>query len=301
MGLSSLNPEQRLAVKTIDGPLLILAGAGTGKTRVITSRVAYMIAKSISPESILAVTFTNKAAREMQDRVSELVPKFKPSGNIQKPTICTFHSLCVRILRRHIEKLGYNKNFVIYDESEQLGVVRRLLSHISDKSKKPDPYIVLSLISRWRNSSADSLNSADADTAALAKHLIKNYKQSLKASNAVDFDDLILLVLQLFQEHPSSLEECRNRYRYIMVDEYQDTNGSQFNLINSLACEHRNFCVVGDDDQSIYGWRGADQRNILDFEKQFPRCQALYLTANYRCKKPILDAANQLIARNRYR
>ncbi|MFL2910980.1 MAG: UvrD-helicase domain-containing protein [Limisphaerales bacterium] len=146
MELSSLNPEQRQAVKIIDGPLLILAGAGTGKTRVITSRVAYMIAKGISPDSILAVTFTNKAAREMQERVRELVPKFKSDGNgkIQKPTICTFHSLCVRILRRHIEKLGYKKNFVIYDQSEQLGVVRRLLSHISDKSKKPDPYAVLS-------------------------------------------------------------------------------------------------------------------------------------------------------------
>ena len=223
MELSSLNPEQRQAVKIVDGPLLILAGAGTGKTRVITSRVAYMIAKDISPDSILAVTFTNKAAREMKERVRELVPKCKSDGNgkIQKPTICTFHSLCVRILRRHIEKLGYKKNFVIYDQSEQLGVVRRLLSHISEKSKKPDPYMVLSLISRWRNSSADSLNSADADIAALAKHLIKTYKQTLKASNAVDFDDLILLVLQLFKEHSLALQECRDRYRYIMVDEYQ--------------------------------------------------------------------------------
>ena len=304
MELSSLNPEQRQAVKTVDGPLLILAGAGTGKTRVITSRVAYMIAKGISPDSILAVTFTNKAAREMQERVRELVPKFKSAGkngNIQKPTICTFHSLCVRILRRHIEKLGYKKNFVIYDESEQLGVVRRLLSHISDKSKKPDPYMVLSLISRWRNSSADSLNSADADTAALAKHLIKNYKQTLKASNAVDFDDLILLVLQLFQEHPASLEECRNRYRYIMVDEYQDTNGSQFNLINSLACEHRNFCVVGDDDQSIYGWRGAEVANLLDLEKYFPEVKIVKLEQNYRSTNAILNAANAVIKNNSQR
>jgi len=304
MELSSLNPEQRQAVKTVDGALLILAGAGTGKTRVITSRVAYMIAKGISPDSILAVTFTNKAAHEMQERVRELVPKFKSAGkngNIQKPTICTFHSLCVRILRRHIEKLGYKKNFVIYDESEQLGVVRRLLSHISDKSKKPDPYMVLSLISRWRNSSADSLNSADADTAALAKHLIKNYKQTLKASNAVDFDDLILLVLQLFQEHPASLEECRDRYRYIMVDEYQDTNGSQLNLINSLACEHRNFCVVGDDDQSIYGWRGAEVANLLDLEKYFPEVKIVKLEQNYRSTNAILNAANAVIKNNSQR
>ncbi len=304
MELSTLNPEQRQAVKTVDGPLLILAGAGTGKTRVITSRVAYMIAKGISPDSILAVTFTNKAAREMQQRVAELVPKFNSTdknGNIQKPTICTFHSLCVRILRRHIEKLGYKKNFVIYDEAEQLGVVRRLLSHISDKSKKPDPYVVLSLISRWRNSSVDSLNSVDADTAALARHLIKKYKQTLKASNAVDFDDLILLVLQLFKDHPASLEECRNRYRYIMVDEYQDTNGSQFNLINSLACEHRNFCVVGDDDQSIYGWRGAEVANLLDLEKYFPEVKTVKLEQNYRSTNTILNAANALIKNNSQR
>ena len=303
MELSSLNPEQRQAVKTVEGPLLILAGAGTGKTRVITSRVAYMIAKGISPNSILAVTFTNKAAREMKERVRELVPKLKSSVNgiIQKPTICTFHSLCVRILRRHIEKLGYKKNFVIYDEAEQLGVVRRLLSHISDKSKKPDPYVVLSLISRWRNSSVDSLNSVDADTAALARHLIKKYKQTLKASNAVDFDDLILLVLQLFKDHPASLEECRNRYRYIMVDEYQDTNGSQFNLINSLACEHRNFCVVGDDDQSIYGWRGAEVANLLDLEKYFPEVKTVKLEQNYRSTNTILNAANAVIKNNSQR
>ena len=304
MDLSLLNPEQRQAVKTVDGPLLILAGAGTGKTRVITSRVAYMMAKGISPSSILAVTFTNKAAREMQERVRDLVSKpksAKKNANSEKPTICTFHSLCVRILRRHIEKLGYKKNFVIYDESEQLGVVRRLLSHISDKSKKPDPYVVLSLISRWRNSSADSLNSVDADTAALAKHLINTYKQTLKASNAVDFDDLILLVLQLFKEHPSALEECRDRYRYIMVDEYQDTNGSQFDLVHSLACEHRNFCVVGDDDQSIYGWRGAEVANLLGLEKYFPEVKIVKLEQNYRSTNVILNAANAVIKNNSQR
>ena len=209
MELSSLNPQQRQAVKAMDGPVLILAGAGTGKTRVITSRVAYMIAKGTRPGNILAVTFTNKAAREMQERVRELVPKAKlvnKDGITEKPTICTFHSLCVRILRRHIEKLGYKKNFVIYDQTEQLGVVRRLLSHISDKSKKPDPYAILSLISRWRNSSGDTLKSDDPDLAALAKRLVSDYCQTLKASNAVDFDDLILLVLQLFGEHPAALE-----------------------------------------------------------------------------------------------
>lgn len=301
MELSSLNPQQRQAVKATDGPVLILAGAGTGKTRVITSRVAYMIAKGIQPGNILAVTFTNKAAREMQERIRELVPKAKlvnSDGNTEKPTICTFHSLCVRILRRHIEKLGYKKNFVIYDETEQLGVVRRLLSHISDKSKKPDPYAILSLISRWRNSSTDTLKTDDPDMAALAKRLVSDYRQTLKASNAVDFDDLILLVLQLFGDHPTALEECRARYRYIMVDEYQDTNGSQFDLVHSLAKEHRNFCVVGDDDQSIYGWRGAEVANLLELEKYFPEVLVVKLEQNYRSTSAILNAANAVIKNN---
>lgn len=301
MELSSLNPQQRQAVKATDGPVLILAGAGTGKTRVITSRVAYMIAKGIQPGNILAVTFTNKAAREMQERIRELVPKAKlvnSDGNTEKPTICTFHSLCVRILRRHIEKLGYKKNFVIYDETEQLGVVRRLLSHISDKSKKPDPYAILSLISRWRNSSTDTLKTDDPDMAALAKRLVSDYRQTLKASNAVDFDDLILLVLQLFGDHPTALEECRARYRYIMVDEYQDTNGSQFDLVHSLAKEHRNFCVVGDDDQSIYGWRGAEVANLLELEKYFPEVLVVKLEQNYRSTNAILNAANAVIKNN---
>ena len=301
MELSSLNPQQRQAVKATDGPVLILAGAGTGKTRVITSRVAYMIAKGIQPGNILAVTFTNKAAREMQERIRELVPKAKlvnSDGKTEKPTICTFHSLCVRILRRHIEKIGYKKNFVIYDETEQLGVVRRLLSHISDKSKKPDPYAILSLISRWRNSSTDTLKTDDPDMAALAKRLVSDYRQTLKASNAVDFDDLILLVLQLFGDHPTALEECRARYRYIMVDEYQDTNGSQFDLVHSLAKEHRNFCVVGDDDQSIYGWRGAEVANLLELEKYFPEVLVVKLEQNYRSTNAILNAANAVIKNN---
>ena len=301
MELSSLNPEQRQAACALDGPLLILAGAGTGKTRVITSRVAYMISRGIQPQNILAVTFTNKAAREMKERVRSLVLKrclVDEDGQAEKPTICTFHSLCVRILRRHITKLGYKKNFVIYDEAEQLGVVRRILSHISLGSKKPDPYAVLSLISRWRNTNSDELIAEDQDLAALAKHLISTYQQMLKASNAVDFDDLILLVLRLFAEHPGALDECRERYRYIMVDEYQDTNNSQFELVHSLAGEHRNFCVVGDDDQSIYGWRGAEVANLLDLDKYFPDVQVVKLEQNYRSTNSILEAANAVIKNN---
>ena len=301
MELSSLNPDQRQAVRTVDGPLLILAGAGTGKTRVITSRVAYMISRGIRPRNILAVTFTNKAAREMKERVKSLVTKRRlvdEDGQTEKPTICTFHSLCVRILRRHITKLGYKKNFVIYDATEQLGVVRRILSQISLGSKKPDPYAVLSLISRWRNSNSDELIAEDQDLAALAKHLVATYQQTLKASNAVDFDDLILLVLRLFAECPEALDECRERYRYIMVDEYQDTNSSQFELVHSLAREHRNFCVVGDDDQSIYGWRGAEVANLLDLDKYFPDVKVVKLEQNYRSTNTILEAANGVIKNN---
>ena len=186
---------------------------------------------------------------------------------------------------RHITKLGYKENFVIYDATEQLGVVRRILSQISLGSKKPDPYAVLSLISRWRNSNSDELIAEDQDLAALAKHLVATYQQTLKASNAVDFDDLILLVLRLFGECPDALDECRERYRYIMVDEYQDTNSSQFELVHSLAREHRNFCVVGDDDQSIYGWRGAEVANLLDLDKYFPDVKVVKLEQNYRSTK----------------
>ena len=303
MELSSLNPEQRQAVRTVDGPLLILAGAGTGKTRVITSRVAYMISRGIRPRNILAVTFTNKAAREMKERVKSLVPKRRlvgEDGQTEKPTICTFHSLCVRILRRHITKLGYKKNFVIYDATEQLGVVRRILSQISLGSKKPDPYAVLSLISRWRNSNSDELIAEDQDLAAFAKRLVATYQQTLKASNAVDFDDLILLVLRLFAVCPEALDECRERYRYIMVDEYQDTNNSQFELVHSLAREHRNFCVVGDDDQSIYGWRGAEVANLLDLEKHFPEVKVVKLEQNYRSTNTILEAANAVIKKTTF-
>jgi superfamily I DNA/RNA helicase len=201
-------------------------------------------------------------------------------------------------LRRHITKLGYKKNFVIYDGSEQLGVVRRILSQVSLGSKKPDPHAVLSLISRWRNTDSDELIAEDQDLAALARHLVSTYQQTLKASNAVDFDDLILLVLRLFDEFPEALGECRERYRYIMVDEYQDTNNSQFRLVHSLAKAHQNFCVVGDDDQSIYGWRGAEVANLLDLEKHFPEVKVVKLEQNYRSTNSILEAANAVIKNN---
>jgi superfamily I DNA/RNA helicase len=297
--LSSLNPQQRQAAETVRGPVLILAGAGTGKTRVITFRIAHMIARGISPANILAVTFTNKAAREMQERVRELVPRRKRADGEkeERPTICTFHSLCVRILRRHIELIGYKRNFVIYSESDQLGAMKKVLSGISVKGgEKVEPRLILSLLSKFKNGGERALSSANE--LAFVQHIEKRYQQALHACNAVDFDDLILLTLRLFKEHPEALEACREKYRYVMVDEYQDTNGAQFELVHSLTKEHRNLCVVGDDDQSIYGWRGAEVANLLNLEQHFPEVKVVKLEQNYRSTNTILNAANAVIKNN---
>ncbi len=304
--LSSLNPQQRLAAETINGPVLILAGAGTGKTRVITYRIAHLIARGVAPENILAVTFTNKAAREMQERVNKLLPGRNPrsegrgrkDGQDHRPTICTFHSLCVRILRSHIERLGYKRNFVIYDESEQLGAVKKILSGISTRGEKADPAAILSLLSKFKNGGENTTTFADPSVRALAQHIRTRYESALRACNAVDFDDLILLALRLFNEFPDVLEACRAKYRYVMADEYQDTNGSQFALIHALTLQSRNLCVVGDDDQSIYGWRGAEIANLLDLEKHYPEVKIVKLEQNYRSTNTILTAANALIKNN---
>jgi len=321
VNLNTLNPQQRLAAETVNGPVLILAGAGTGKTRVITFRIAHMVARGIAPGNILGVTFTNKAAREMRERVNKLLPKRsqKPEVGSQKddcPTICTFHSLCVRILRQHIEKLGYKKNFVIYDESEQLSAVKKILANISAKGEKTDPGAVLAMLSKFKNlvGQASSLSSSsekakltgkmpvplfgEENIRALAEHIAKRYESALHACNAVDFDDLILLTLRLFREHPDALEACRAKYRYVMVDEYQDTNAAQFQLVHALTSEHRNLCVVGDDDQSIYGWRGAEVANLLDMEKHFSEIKVVKLEQNYRSTTTILNAANAIIKNN---
>ena len=298
LNLSTLNPQQRQAVETIRGPVLILAGAGTGKTRVITFRIAYMVARGISPGNILGVTFTNKAAREMQERLRKLLPKPKTDDKNNRPTICTFHSLCVRILRQHIEKIGYKRNFVIYDESEQLAAVKKILSAISAKGEKTDPGAVLGMLSKFKNGGENSAAFGDPSVRALAQHIAKRYESALHACNAVDFDDLILLTLRLFREHPDALEACRAKYRYVMVDEYQDTNASQFELVHSLTKEHRNFCVVGDDDQSIYGWRGAEVANLLNLEQHFPEVKIVKLEQNYRSTTTILSAANAIIKNN---
>jgi superfamily I DNA/RNA helicase len=300
LNLGSLNPQQRLAVEALHGPVLILAGAGTGKTRVITYRIAHMVERGISPEHILGVTFTNKAAREMQERVSKLIPRGPKLENGQKPvrpTICTFHSLCVRILRQHIEKLGYKRNFVIYDESEQLSAIKKILSHVSAKGQKIDAGVILARLSRIKNAT-DGAGAPMDDESAVARHIRPRYESALRACNAVDFDDLLLLVLKLFTGHPEALETCRAKYRYVMVDEYQDTNAAQFNIVHALTREHRNLCVVGDDDQSIYSWRGAEISNLLDMEKHFPEVKIIKLEQNYRSTNTILDAANAVIKHN---
>lgn len=280
---------------------MILAGAGTGKTRVITYRTAYLIENGIPPWQILAVTFTNKAAREMQERIAKLVPREKyknAQGKIARPLISTFHSLCVRILRMYIDRLGYKKSFVIYTESDQLSTLRKIMSHIHAGTDKADIRRIHSLISNLKNNGLDSLRGHPADVVSLTERVLSKYESSLRACNAVDFDDLILLTLKLFQEHPDVLEECSKLYQYIMVDEYQDTNSSQFQLINLLAGKHRNLCVVGDDDQSIYGWRGAQISNLLDLEKFYPEVKIIKLEQNYRSTNIILKAANTVIRNN---
>ncbi len=317
LNLSTLNPQQRQAVETIRGPVLILAGAGTGKTRVITYRTAHLAESGVAAGNILGVTFTNKAAREMNERVGKLLPKHQksqsrhhdsgvgfggsdpqPSTLNSQPTICTFHSLCVRILRQHIEKLGYKRNFVIYDESDQISAIKKILVRISAKGEKTDPAAILALLSKFRNGGERATAFADESVRAMAEHIRGRYESALRACNAVDFDDLILLTLRLFAEHPAALDACRERYRYVMVDEYQDTNAAQFKLIQALTHEHRNLCVVGDDDQSIYGWRGAEISNLLDMEKYFPEVKLIKLEQNYRSTGTILEAANALIKHN---
>ncbi len=299
LNLAALNPQQRDAVTTLRGPVLILAGAGTGKTRVITFRIAHMVASGINPGHILGVTFTNKAAREMKERVTKLLPKAPKNApeedKPEKPTICTFHSLCVRILRNHIEKLGYKRNFVIYDESDQLAAIRKIMNSISAAGEKTDPSAILAMLGKFRGGGARSAAFDDPSVAALARHVQLKYESALRACNAVDFDDLILLTIRLFRDHPEALEACRLKYRYIMVDEYQDTNAAQFELVHALASGHRNFCVVGDDDQSIYGWRGAEIANLLDLEKHFPEVKVVKLEQNYRSTTNILHAANAVI------
>jgi DNA helicase-2/ATP-dependent DNA helicase PcrA len=300
---ASLNPQQAEAVRCTEGPLLILAGAGSGKTRVITVRIAYLVSeKGIAPNNILAVTFTNKAAAEMRARVEELLKGTKLQS---APLISTFHSLCVRILRQDIEKLdeGYNKSFTIYDTDDSTKVIKACIKELGIDEKQLPARMVRNAISSAKNSGRDSTDFAsateynDEKRAAMAR-VFQMYDERLNKANALDFDDLMIKTVQLLRRSPETREKYNNRFKYILVDEYQDTNPLQFSLISFLTEKQQNICVVGDDAQSIYGFRQADIRNILEFENHFPSAKVILLEQNYRSTQTILDAAHAIIENN---
>ena len=278
----TLNPAQKEAVFCTEGPLLVLAGAGSGKTRVLTHRVVYLIEeKGVNPWNIMAITFTNKAAGEMRERVDKLV-----SFGAESVWVSTFHSSCVRILRRHIEALGYSSNFTIYDSDDQKTLMKQVLKKLDVDTKLYKDRAMLNHISSAKDQLITpeemELNAGNEMRQKKIAQIYKAYQDELKKNNALDFDDLIVKTVELFQNNPEILDYYQERFRYIMVDEYQDTNYAQFKLVSLLAKKYRNLCVVGDDDQSIYKFRGADVRNILDFEEAFPGAKVIKLEQNYR-------------------
>ncbi len=295
--LNGLNPEQQEAVKSTDGPLLLMAGAGSGKTRVLTHRIAYlMVEKGVNPYNILAITFTNKAAREMKERVRGLM-----GGAADEIWISTFHSMCVRILRRDIDRIGFNRNFTILDSTDQQSVIKRILKDNNIDPKKFDPRAILNQISSAKNEliDADEFSKQSGDYySKTISDVYTEYQKRLRKNQALDFDDLIMSTIVLFQRVPEVLEFYQRKFQYIHVDEYQDTNRAQYMLVKLMASRFQNLCVVGDSDQSIYGWRGADIANILSFEKDYPSTKVILLEQNYRSTKRILEAANQVIQKN---
>ncbi|PLR86494.1 MULTISPECIES: DNA helicase PcrA [Bacillus] len=295
--LTGLNPEQQNAVKATKGPLLIMAGAGSGKTRVLTHRIAYlMVEKGVNPYNILAITFTNKAAREMRDRISKMM-----GGAADDIWISTFHSMCVRILRRDIDRIGFNRNFTILDTTDQLSVIKGILKAKNIDPKKFDPRAILGSISSAKNELIDSeeySNTAGGFYEQVVSDVYEEYQRRLRKNQALDFDDLIMKTILLFKRVPEVLEYYQRKFQYIHVDEYQDTNKAQYTLVKLLAERFENLCCVGDSDQSIYRWRGADIANILSFEKDYPNAKVILLEQNYRSTKKILSAANGVIAKN---
>jgi DNA helicase-2/ATP-dependent DNA helicase PcrA len=299
--LDQLNPQQRAAVEQTEGPLLILAGAGSGKTRVITYRIAYLIeAKGVPPESILAVTFTNKAADQMKERVAKLLGgrvELRPGA----PHLSTFHSFCVSVLRRHIERLGYSRDFSIYDEDDQQRVMKTCIQELGLSEQVASPRSVLSQISYAKNrgiTPEEMYEKAMVTGMEKVASLFERYEQKLRQANALDFDDLLLKTVDLFYEAPEVCEAYNRRFHYVLVDEYQDTNRTQYDLIRQLTLLDQNLCVVGDEDQSIYRWRGADIQNILSFERDYPQARIFRLERNYRSTQTILDAATAVVSRN---
>lgn len=295
--LSGLNKEQQEAVKTTEGPLLIMAGAGSGKTRVLTHRIAYlMVEKAVNPYNILAITFTNKAAREMKERVSQLM-----GGAAEEVWISTFHSMCVRILRRDIDRIGFNRNFTILDTTDQQSVIKGILKDKNLDPKKFDPRSILGTISSLKNELIDPESyskQAGSYYERIVSEVYEEYQKRLRKNQSLDFDDLIMTTIHLFQRVPDVLEYYQRKFQYIHVDEYQDTNRAQYLLVKLLASRFQNLCVVGDSDQSIYRWRGADISNILSFEKDYPNAHVILLEQNYRSTKRILQAANEVIKNN---
>lgn len=321
--IQGLNEKQIEAVMHIDGPMLVIAGAGSGKTKALTNRIAYMIKeKGIRPWNILAVTFTNKAAAEMKDRVvkilrdkdtfaameafSDVLSLAEIENNLSYdlPTIGTFHSICVRILRKNIHLLDYENSFAIYDMADQQILMKRIMDQLAMDPKKVNPKAVLSHISNAKNQLMGPGEYSDFSSDYFSEKVAQiypRYQSALKSSNALDFDDIIMKTVELFQQFPEVLNSYQEKFRYISVDEYQDTNRAQYDLIRMLAAKYRNLCVIGDVDQSIYGWRGATIQNIMDFEKDYPEARTVVLEQNYRSTQTILDAANGVIAKNRQR
>lgn len=305
INLNELNPSQRAAAEAIDGPVLILAGAGSGKTRTVTYRIAHMISNlKISPKEILAVSFTNKAAQEMNERVRKLLG----SGSCRGITLSTFHSLGIRILRNDIDKIGYNRDFTIYDQGDQMSIVREGLKRLKMDKASFDKKTILSKIGFLKNNGIaptefkDSKFFDEDDAYDIAAESVYHfYEEKLQFYNALDFDDILFMVVKLFRAHPEIARSYSERFKYIMIDEYQDTNGLQFEMIKGLTLSHNNICVVGDDDQSIYGFRGADISNILNFEKIFPGTKVIKLEENYRSTSKILNLANTIIKENKKR
>ncbi len=301
--LKGMNPQQENAVKTTEGPLLIMAGAGSGKTRVLTHRIAYLVVeKEVYPSKILAITFTNKAAREMRERIDGLLG----NGTTESMWVSTFHSMCVRILRRNIDRIGISKNFSILDSADQLSVVKNVMKQLNIDTKRYEPRAVLNAISSAKNEciTADTYKANSNPNNPYEKviaQVYEGYEKRLRKNQSLDFDDLIMTTITLFERVPEVLEFYQNKFQYIHVDEYQDTNHSQYKLVQMLAQKFKNICVVGDSDQSIYRWRGADIGNILSFEKDYPNAKVILLEQNYRSTKRILQAANDVIEHNESR
>jgi DNA helicase-2/ATP-dependent DNA helicase PcrA len=310
--LSGLNEKQKEAVQSVDGPLLVIAGPGSGKTKVLIHRIAYLIERAkVNPKNILAVTFTNKAAGEMKERVKKIFQElrklnFRSDRSLTSvvyghPTISTFHSFCVRVLRFEIGKLGWKKTFLIYDDKDQLALIKKVMTDLEMDTEIFNPFSIQKNISAAKNELIDYQSYQNQKQGYFEEQVGKvyqRYQNELKKNNALDFDDLIMLTVKLFQKNPMILKKYQQRFRYILIDEYQDTNYAQYILAKLLAAEHKNICVVGDVDQGIYSWRGADIRNILSFEKDYPEAKVVFLDQSYRSTQKILEAAHNIISKN---